>query len=421
MDGGSQVAFSILKLAINSINLTRYHLSIDGKTFESFALWKDLNLKLPKDSLFSTENIFKGRGNTRLDLTAKSFFINATLQKPALESLHMTIFEIIEKKLGELGERVTGCAAPFVSLTPIKRLAGLDTNIKIWSGMRSDSTNLHIKIVEMHKYLFFGSPNLTKQAFGLLNGEPVNHEAIVLLKKPKGFRLSKVMRGFLSLKMIKLEDDDTIEDFEKADIADSNWVEQKNQAVKGPDEVSLAMNGDGKAEIHVKGSLDKVRKITVHPFSGEGYSEAILEAKPNKRIRFTTKEKQSKLVEAVLSPATPIIKGVRGKDTIWIRELNLGEFWKILENNITSQNINSGFGNGNGRENTAGNSSRKQIFPDVRDLRLTAYQEKISSSMQQWYKWINKYDESFKQNIPDWCINLMLGILNGDYQTILKI
>lgn len=410
----SELPFKCIKLAVSSINLTQYHLSAASKTLESFAWWKNLSLRLSTDYLFSKKNIFLKKGKFRLVLTPKSFFLNMTIEKPVFESHSAPIYKIVEKNLDATGEVVVGCAAPFVSLSPIRRLASSNNKLKIWWDERSDGTKLHAKIIETNKHLFLGSPNLTKQAFGLIGGQPINHETIVFVKKKKNFRLSNILRGFPSLSIKELEDDDPIEDFEARDITDSNWLEQKEQAEQGPNSVKLVINeATGKVEMHIKGDLSNIKQISIHAFAVEKHDdEAILTSKPTKRIQFNKENRQEMLAKAVLAPATPLVKGLNGKKIVWIRELDLGEFWRVLEKNISYQIVtgSSGNGNNNGKKD---DSSNKRCFADVRVLRATAYEKKISPRMQSWYNWLHRYNASFNEGMPDWCIDLANKIRNA--------
>ncbi len=405
----SKTPFRCLKLAVLSANISRYHLDSNTgtKTCESFEHWKGLSTKLPKGDLFDRRLIFEGEGKTRIKIHPATFIVDDRMAEVKIKRATISVFDNLSSLMKENGESLVACAAPFINKTPIVRLGKSNKKVKIWSGNKRDGTRLHIKIIEMRNHIIFGSPNITMQAFGLTKHGIVNHETLVITRKLKSFNLNRDLKGFRRIKIGELDDDEK-EPFEDADGI-NNWVQQKLWTVNGPDSVKLILNEDtGRAEILILGDLHDITKVTIHHYVDDKLSDAILQVSPEKHLRFKTKEQQERLVEAVLSPPI-LMKGIKSKRVIWIHEINLGEFWTWLENNLDFINlVRSSYDNGDNSRHRE-YSHGYMVFDDVRDLRLKAYQErKLTSRVQLWHSWICKYGrgEVLSQGIPNWCIEL---------------
>jgi hypothetical protein len=405
----TKVPLRCVRLAVLSGNLTRYHLDsdVDGKTCETFSYRTDTAIKLPHGSIFNKKLIFEGHGKTRIKLARATLIIDdsesAIRFSNTNEPVHNTIARIIDD-----GDHVIGCAAPFVNKTPVQTLNEENHPLRIWSGEKKDGTRLHAKIVETKKYVIMGSPNITKQAYGLSDYGIVNHEALLISKKPKAFSLLKILKGFTRIEPKQLDDHEKEPDSDYDGYFD--WMQQKEWAVHGPDSVTLVLNETTKrVEIIIRGSLDKVSKITLHSYENGKESPSILESPARQHLKLKMAAQQQKLATAVLCPPV-IVKGWKGRKNkpVWVRELNLGEFWNWIENNVVFIKSLSTSGSDNG-EMLKNDSSKKVLFDDVRELRLKAYtQRKSSIRVQLWHNWISKYSKygSVGQGMPNWCIEL---------------
>ena len=395
------------RIAIHSINLTRYHLGEHGKSLESFFFLKDVFLKLPKDPLFRESNLLRGRGTFRMKIQPRSMFVDAESKKVELLSLRESVGQLVNSVLEETGEPVIECAAPFVNKTTVQFLTKNENQIKIWKGHRNDGTGLHAKIVGTKKHLLLGSPNITNQAYGLGKKGLINHEAVLLIGRLKGFKLEKYLKGFSRVRIESL-DDENHEDYEDQDVSDigaSDWNQIKDWATNGPKDVVLAFNKrTGKAEILITGSLGGIRKIVLYQASENGIMHPLLTLKPEKRIH-VSRANQRHLVKTVVSPPT-IIKGIRGKKTYWIRELNLGEFWKWRESNIRRLKSLRMLGNGGPDTGEGLHPMKWVLYDDVRAQRYMAYSnDRLLLHDHELNNWICKYGDR-KLIIPQWCIEL---------------
>jgi hypothetical protein len=403
----SRSPFRCRRLAIHSINLTRYHLGEKEKSLESFFFLEDMFLKLPKDPLFKESILLRGRKTSRIKIKPRSVFVDAESKKVSLLVLNQSVGQLVDKVLEVKGEPVIECAAPFVNKTTVRSLMKNENQIKIWKGRRNDGTGLHAKIVGTKRCLFLGSPNITNQAYGLGTKGLINHETILLRGKPKGFKLETYLQGFPRVKMEDL-DDENHEDYEDQDVSDigaSDWNQAKDWATNGPDDVVLTLNKKtGKAEILITGSVGRITKIVMCQTFENGNFQPLLTLKSKERIQ-VSKENQKHLVRTVVSPPT-IIKGIRGKKTYWIRELNLGEFWKWRESNIRRLKSIRMLGNGTLPAEESPHPGRWIVYDDVREQRDMAYSnDRLLLHNHELNNWLCKYGDR-KLIIPQWCIEL---------------
>lgn len=420
----SKSPFQCIRLAVLSGNLTRYHLDggTETKTCESFVLWRGIQVNLPKDRLFDRRTIFGSRVPSRVRIRPATLIIELVNEnrRPTIkiQKREKTVYEIISRLMRDKAEELVACASPFVNKTPIERLGNKPRQVKILSGRKRDGSRLHAKIIELTRYVLLGSPNVTRQAYGLTDQGIVNHETLVILRKPRNFSLTRDLKGFERFELRDLDDED--EDREPSEDTDGviDWDQQKEWSIRGPRSVRLELNKQtDRGEIIVKGNMDDITKLTIHKLIGGRDSDPLLECAPRKHLALKKEEQQQRLVEAVFSPPV-LIKGLKDKNIIWVRELNLGEFWGWVESNVSFMRaFKTKFVNGSGveRKNLGGNAV---VFDDVRELRLRAYKEKkLTPGIQRWHKWICNYgkDRAIGGGIPNWCIKLRedMGGLKG--------
>lgn len=405
----SKAPFRCIRMAVLSGNITRYHFDLDmeSRTCESFVLWQGTEIKLPKDHLFEKSSIFEGTGMGRLRTRPATYIIDDRIPTLMIQKKEAPVFEVVSSFMKYNAEELIACAAPFINKTPIDLLNSTRNRVKIMSGKKRDGTQLHAKIIEMKQHVILGSPNITKQAYGLTDQGIINHETIVLSKKPKDFSLSRLLKGFTRVDLRDLDNLDR-EPFEDTD-GFFDWLQQKEWSVRGPESTLLLLNEHtGRVEIRMKGKLDDIRRVTIHNYVGDRVSDPLIECPPRRHLKLKKKEQQQRLVEAVLSPPV-LLKGIRGKNTIWVREVNLGEFWGWIESNaIFMRSFMTRMLNGSTiglKDSTVGSVS----FDDVRQLRLRAYTEKkLTSRVQLWHKWLSRYSKyrTVGHGIPHWCIEL---------------
>jgi hypothetical protein len=394
------------RLAIHSINLTRFHLDNKKKTLESFHLVDGLDISLPKYQFFGKGMILTGNGNSRMKVKPSTFFLRSDSGKFRFIAQAEPVGKLIGKAFKELNEICVGCAAPFINKRTVKLLQKGNNPLGIWVGPGKNGTSLHAKIIETNKYLLIGSPNLTVQAFGLDYDRPINHETIYLIKRPKGFHLRRALKGFRRENLDTLDDEDCefLEDQDVINADARDWNQLKNWAANGPEEVILVLNErTRKAEIHIKGGLKRINKVILAYISGGGSAESFIKLPPGRKIRIS-KDKQRYLIEAVLSPCI-WVKGMMGRKKIWAQELNLGDFWRWKEANSGRLSILRKGEDGKLFDHDGNNKKRGWVFyNDVRDQRSEAYfNERLSTKEQKWNDWLRKYGGR-QIGMPVWCI-----------------
>jgi hypothetical protein len=380
------------RLAVHSFNLTRYHLDERRRTFEAFALWRDLQIALPKGPLFDPREIFARAcvKHRRLDLKPATVLIDLLAREtPRLEVLD----EAVGRCLGRIGIPARGCAGPFVGLNALRFVASLGTRenlsaepamgvlkkLDAWTGDRRDGTCLHAKVIDFGHYCGFGSANITTQAFGIGHRRAINHEAFVLAHRPGRFRLAKMMRGFHRLTPGDLNagSAEPVGDVDPED--DENWVEQRRRATRGPRWVELRLQRKVlSAEIHLLGSLDCIDTLVLR---AEGQKP--LRVAPARRLRFR-RDKQRSLARLVTTGRVEV-RGLQNGQEIWFRELDLGDFWPWL-----ARHSGRSFRvNGTPSEQESDAHGRGPKFMDVRDARREAYEaHEVNPRVNRWHLWL---------------------------------
>ena len=405
----SEKPFCCIQLVVLSGNLSRYHLSSGIHTCETFSHWRDRKIVIASE-LFSKKAIFENNGG-RIKLNPSSIVVDDRETVLQIKSIPKPVYKIIADFMQGSEEELVGCAAPFVYKEPVNRMAA--DRIGIWSGARKDGTKLHAKILEFKKHLIIGSPNLSVQAYGLSKYGIINHETIVIMGKPGNFSLKKHLKGFdrIDFNIVGKDDQSRAEQAEDPD-GDNNWIEKKSRAAKGPRSVTLHINhSTGRAEIGIKGKVAGAKKIVLHnQLDGTLEDEQIMQSPPKSILRFNTKRQQELLVKAV-ETGPVAVTGRKGKNIIWSRELDLGDYWKMIEPTVFSSK------KGKKKRGRKRKKEGKGVveFTDVRDQRVQALKNEITLQSQLWQRWISEYGGK-SEVIPDWCIeiaDLVRDIRNG--------
>jgi hypothetical protein len=390
-------------LAVPSLNLRRYHLDEVWKTFESFAIWPDVSLGLGelewmnKDLIFSEEH-----AHVRCKINCGTVFVDARRGLPfALRSSNTPAIQIIEKHLK--GESLHCCAAPFASQRAIERLLPTKTlsgkRPAVWVGSRPDGTCLHAKLIESSRSLILGSTNMTCQALGI--GRFLNHETVVVERRGS-LRLSKLLRGFP--RRYKLPDTpEEPGDRDETDPAIENWAERRRLAVNGPVRVELFLSSM-RAGIRIVGPLGGAAAIVIASKSERVPS---ISAPAHERLTFPSDAAQLALAQLLLSPLVEV-KGLRRGTCLWIRALDCGSFWTVLEANATDLGAARKTLGGAGTRHGLPPKHRIKHYQDVRLARIEAYQNPIlDDEYRDWQNWLTHLSHGLPlRGMPAWCVNL---------------
>jgi hypothetical protein len=243
------------------------------------------------------------------------------------------VWSCIKKIVGPVDKKGTALAAPFVS-SAVAALFGRSADVFTGEHDRS-RIRLHAKWMEVATEsgwaVIGGSPNLTRQAFGLGkdNGDrlPRNHETIVIADRPHGFRLKNILRGFDRFDTDEEEDAPCDYDPE-IDDRYLDWSERRRLAVMSPERVYLALRQIGRAitvKVVCQGGWRKVTKVILLSASGDG-----LEFRPGQSID------QARLCKVLLSPPVNVI-GMNGRKKQWQVPLDFGELWAWLDRMLAFQ------------------------------------------------------------------------------------
>lgn len=240
-------------LAAPSLNLRRYHLDQQYKTFDTFPWWSDLSFPLAKIGRLNEFYDLRTLQSSRRTMPARTIVIDDRNHSPAVSDHDVAAIALI-RDLAD-GDKPIGCAAPFVGKRAIEALRNINNVTEhapaIWSEPHTNGTALHAKLIETDKYIFLGSVNLTCQALGV--NKLINHEVLIVGHRGQ-LKLKTVLRGFPKRTVSDLS---TSEDEEPADRSPEDgiedWSERRKLAVNGPAEVRLVLV-NGQPQIRLIGS-----------------------------------------------------------------------------------------------------------------------------------------------------------------------
>lgn len=394
-------------LAAPSLNLTRYHLDKRYQTFETFPWWSNLSIPLNQIGWMKSNLLFQKCGLIRQTLKCASFVVDARNKAPSqIQSRRLPAIDMLDELLG--GQEPIGCAAPFVSEAAIKRLfprtVAAKRSPKIWTGIHPDGTNLHAKLIETPRLLVLGSTNLTCQALGI--GRFLNHETVVVVPRRK-LRLSTLLRGFPREDYRTLRVPEQPGDPDEDDDATENWSERRQLAINGPARADIVMV-DRRAEIQLKGSLAGARQVVIASTTERTLKPLSVGAA--KHLCFKSCTKQLRLAEHLLAPPVEVRGRRQGRD-VWVRELDCGSLWAVLEMNAERLvDFRKSLETLAGKKKAS--KASVATHTDVREARRSAYKKpKLGNEEREWQAWLAGLSPNLAVNaIPAWCIDLAAKI-----------
>ncbi|MBN1545409.1 MAG: hypothetical protein JW902_01975 [Syntrophaceae bacterium] len=389
----------ISRVAVHSINLTRYHLSDPARTVESFWYRKKLDLTLPPSPIF--RSLYKGLNQSRLRIPPETWIINETVDgRVTIRCSRQSAGDEIKKHLLDFPATLQA-GAPFISTRVLQDLGINPELVPIKCGFiekRGRTISLHAKLILQNRAVLAGSPNLTAQAMRI-SQNPVNHETVLILKR-SGRPLEKAMHSFPKL---DIADDVTETPGDDPDLFGEDWEKERRLADNGPNSIQLELVPKEKiAQIRLVGKLSGAHVICLHwdPSGVKETSNHLVLVARRGRIR-VPKKKQPHLVELVLRPPV-IVEGKRNSSSkpIWRRELDLGDLWRELTHGSIKEGRSSSEGSTE-RGSKNQNQSHK-IFEDVREIRdyILAHDARNIK----WLWWILRFQSTKPslQNIPTW-------------------
>jgi len=231
----------ICRLALHSINLTRYHLSSPEQTIESFWFRKNLDLPLPRVTVFQLIRKSFHKKIKRISIPPETWVIEEFKNnRVSIKCSPKSVGDIIRGEIASNeNEKWIMAAAPFVN---IKALAALNLNhekvpIRYGSIQRKGRTlALHAKVLIRDEKVITGSANFTQQAL-MVSQKPINHETILVINRC-GKPIIKVLEKFPKIKTGQETGEIPGDDPEIIGIR--NWEEKRRLTDKGPEAVILA-------------------------------------------------------------------------------------------------------------------------------------------------------------------------------------
>jgi hypothetical protein len=404
-------------IAISSINLSRYHLSLSAPTIESFIVWINQNMPIGNLQLFRRDFIHKITNHIVFPMTPSTWIIDSSAGNcHRIRETMKPVLSVIESHCVELpNDRVIGVASPFFCGTAVCRMAELSPPIPrylpAWRGARKPALRLHAKFIELNKHLIVGSPNNTVQAIIGNGAKAVNHETIVKIRKT--IKLSRLLRGFIQTNGLDYGDnappgDDDGDDAIGVDL--DNWLEQKRRARAAPYIFRLKLFKEHARIIHKGGRRCSSIRLVGTGNDEECAPEVIL---PISQLGKLNKNTEQDLAMVVASPPVVATGLLYGKP-VWIRELDLGDLWAWFVHSWLQLRYKYSPG-GPPHSKDSPNKSRFDRFIDVREARNQSAIDKGLSfeGVRKWDIWFRRHQVLSQQSIPEWCFLLAKHIKRG--------
>lgn len=410
----------ICRLAIHSINLTRYHLSSSYRTLESFWLKKGIDLPLPHSPLFQKMKDFPC--HARISMRAETWVLDVSRDGTvSFRCSRLSAGEKISKATGNNHSRAPYpkilAAAPFFNISALHTIFPSNSP-EIHSGILQDppmSLCLHAKIISLGSTLIAGSPNLTRQALRP-GAKPVNHETVLILN-------SGVRSAAQLLKKFPIVDGSTQGEDVPGDDPDllgkSAWDTARRLAEKGPRRLRMEWDSHkDRAWISVLGGLSGARILSIQSESTDGVSglKPISLTATAKRIDIPLR-KQAPLAMMIINRPPIFIEGKASKTTkpLWKRELDLGDLWTELQawlqkyHDDASPQLPAG----------AEHSEQKSPSPDLPLTDIRKVRDSVrthESNHLGWLRWILKFQrqDTSLNDIPPWILDLKKDLKAND-------
>lgn len=394
-----QQNYVIKRLAVTSANISRFHLADNegSKTFESFNLIDDCEIKLPSNSFVFDKLKKEKKGHERLE-GLKPETILVDIRRKDMTTVRRET-KTVEALLKEIGETPEMFAAPFINGKKIKELFGENITDKAFIGSNKKGEVLHAKLIAFEKTCMLGSVNLTSQALGLKG--TINHE-VVLLKTYGADEFKKFekfdkydLNGTLELPA----DEDQENPIE-------NWLEERNEKINAPEGAELKITG-GKAYVTLPPKFTK-GNVYVGNRKDETklklYRSKLRFDTSQKYVGFTTTKKDERKFAEILKEGSVKVSGKR-ETKAWSTELNYGNYWIDLETLLNTMSSERSGSEKTRNEDTGATRVESEKF-DVRDMRKLALDnpntvERDASLINFFHK--TKIIESY---LPEWCIKL---------------
>ncbi len=395
----------ILRLAVHSINLTRYHIASPEQTFESFWCRRDLDLPLPPSRIFRA--IRQETDPSRIPTAAETWIVSESRDGVvSFKRSPRSAGDEIQKYLSREDHGLwLIAAAPFVNYRALADLGMDHARVSIRSGplqREKRSMFLHAKALVRAGAVIGGSANLTQQAM-MVAGKPVNHETVLFLSRP-GKAIARILNKFPAVDAEQQSEDVPGDDPQFC--GRKAWEEARRTADCGPQLTRLELDSRKMlARIRLKGTLGEARVLSLQsePRDAKGQTVPLFLPARQGLVRIPER-KQSSLAGIILRSPPVFVEGRKSRKTkaLWRRELDLGDLWKELP---TWSKSSAGLSNASPlpeEDGIASSYSQSARYVDIREIRDRILLQKTVNIG--WLRWILRYQERDPglRNIPDW-------------------
>ena len=390
----------ILRLVAHSFNLTRFHLEYSNWTQESWVSWNGPIQLTPaaRGSFIFARSFEKSR--LRIKEHPATVVIEPAGGGAVIDLSRHTVGAV----LGHLpslakGGKVLRAAAPFISKKALEAL-GAGPNCRCWGGQESNVSRygccLHAKIIEYPKRLVLGSANLTRQALHGKHG-PINHETVVVVPKPAGFRMERALPGFRgtplnSLLEIPVDEPGDV-DSDDSEIVD--WKEERRLRGDAPESARLAFRSERDLVVRLSGAHVRVSQIRLQSTTKETLVLPGGKARGHFDYGIAAGPPSERLAQMFMSLPI-IVVGMKSGKVAWKLELDLTDLWLLLRPSFERR---GGSSNGGGLKKHRGRGALDYV--DVREaLRLARRQQGGASP---WQRWLAQNSKGSIGQVPAWC------------------
>lgn len=407
------------KLAIHSINLTATHLGENSNSLESWICLDDVSYE--GDGIISK---ILGSKDSVLNVAATSLYIDGTKKnRRKISETRDPLHKILNSQNFGVASAIV---SPFIFKMARKNIGGDKVCLYSTNGQ---TLFLHSKLYVYENIICTGSMNCTSQALGLNRSMAVNTEIIVWVRNSESLGILKTLKNH----RLPIPDDDLDNEPSDLDQGDfSNWEQRRKMAVSAPDKAVLAIKKSSNNKIRNDVVIELIGlkgndfdTIEISCIDGNKESISISAFNIEKRdCRISILNELDKLA-SFFESLPIIIRGIVGEPgkLVWQKELDLGEFWKIVDVNIDIKNAAGG-----GGKPKPGNKMEKKDLVSHQCLDVRVARDFVSSRYTELVRdkglsqdlarlltssWARLRFNN--QDVPEWCFTIADEILReGD-------
>lgn len=321
------------RIAVTSANLRPYHYKVTSSTVETFRWWE---CDLPTKSLPILEKQLRNGRPQRLanvkcepETIVLKFGNDQKLR--SIETTTSSINFILRGHIRKGSNFGILAGAPFIAQRVVQALQTTGGTSEFWNSARGRS--LHAKFLQIGNEQFWGSFNLTAQAFLGRNNAKWAANCETLLQQPESISFAQ-SRSYLLKCLGKPVDVSTIDDKEPGDSplgddAPEDWRKSKDLHRNAPLEVRLEFK-NARLAIVADPNWETATSIKMTSPLATG-ERLLLKVPANTSAIFLTDDSREMLRKLLIGDrksfsdlCSPKIEGLRGGKAIWESYLSIG-------------------------------------------------------------------------------------------------